>query len=408
MKIEALSLEQAVGIALGHNPALRAAAANLHSASSGRTQAAASYYPSLTATATLSRTDGAFVFNPDFPPRIQTYNNYSVGLQVTQTIFDFGKTWSRVSANGGLVDAAESDARGVRETVTLNAQLAYFGYMQARQALGANLESVDRATTHLKEAKAFYSVGRRAQLDVTRSEVDLANAEVNLIGARNQLRLAKLQLDNAMGIHAPGSGDYTVQDSFDLKPFALPFDSVKSVMFAVRPELAAARSRVDANRSLVTAAWAQHLPTISGFGTWTWSAFEFPLFSRGNAGVTLSLPIFQGFSISAQVEQAQASADVAQADFDALTESLLLEAEQNFSDFQEARERIGAASKLLDQAGQGLNLAEKQYAAGVGSAIEVSDAQLSLTNARLTRIQALHDYNSSLARLKRSMGVLAP
>jgi outer membrane protein TolC len=400
-----LSLERAVSLALEHHPSLRAASANLRSAASGLTQAEASYFPSLSASATFSRTDGAFVFNPDFPPRNQTYNNYSTGFQLNQTIFDFGRTIGKVASGSQFVEAATQDAEAVRCAVIANTEIAYFGYLQAREVVLVNEEAVAQSDRHLREAKAFVSVGARAQFDVTRAEVDLANANVGLIRARNQLQLAKLQLDNAMGMHL---GPYEVHDSLSIRLFEISLDSAKALMFERRQELWAAKARVNANRSLVTAAWAQHLPTLSGFGTWTWSNFDFPLFSRWNAGVTFSLPLFQGFSVVAQVDQARANADAAEAALESLTESLLLETEQNYLGVREASERLLATSKLVEQAEQSLNLAERQYAAGVGSALEISDAQLTLSNARITRIQALYDYNSFLVRLQRSIGILAP
>ncbi len=402
MRIDSLTLEGAVKLAPEHHPSLRAASANLRSAAAGLTQARSAYFPSLTASATAQHTDGAFVFNPDFPPRNQTYNNYTAGIQASQTLVDFGRLFGRVSANSRFVDAAESDYDAARATVIMNVELAFFGFVQAKQIVAVTEEAVARAADHLREAKAFYSVGKRAQFDVTRTEVDLANANVSAIRARNQLRLAKLSLDNAMGIHA--SSTYAVADLFEVVPVVMTLDSAKSLASATRPELISAQARVEANRSLAAAAWDQHLPTVSAFGAWNWSNFDFPLFSRWNAGLTLTLPIFQGFGIQAQVDQARAAADAAQANLEVLRDAIMLDVEQNFLSLKEAGERITATSKLVEQAAQSLNLAERQYAAGVGSAIEITDAQLTLSNARITRIQALYDYNSSLARLKRAIG----
>jgi outer membrane protein TolC len=104
------------------------------------------------------------------------------------------------------------------------------------------------------------------------------------------------------------------------------------------------------------------------------------------------------------VEQARATSDAAQATLEQLTETMMLEVEQNYLSLKEAEERIGAATKLVEQSEQALTLAEKQYIAGIGSTIEVTDAQLTLSNARITKIQALYDYNCNLARLKRAMG----
>lgn len=400
-KPEELTLERAITLAVENHPSLKAAEANVRSASGALTQAQSTYFPSLSATGTAQRTDGAFVFNPTFPPRNQTYNSYTAGFQVTQTLFDFGRTIYKVSANSDLLGASSLDFDASRAAVVANVEIAYFGVIQAQQVMNVNEEAVDQAANHLVQAKAFYNAGRRPLFDVTKAEVDLANANVNLIRARNQLRVANLQLENSIGLHP--KNHYAVSDTLSVVPFSMTLDSVKEITFEKRPELLAARARVDANRSLVTAAWDQHLPTLSAFGSWTWSNFDFPLYSRWNAGVTFTLPLFQGFSVMGQVQQAQATADAAQANLEVLRESIALEVEQAYWGLKEAEERIAAAVKLVAQAEQNLNLAERQYTAGVGTALETTDAQLSLSNARITKIQAMYDYNSSLARLKKAM-----
>ncbi|MGA2623625.1 MAG: TolC family protein [Bacteroidota bacterium] len=400
---DSLSLERAIALALEHHPSMRAAEANTRSAASGVTQALSTYYPSLVASGGFTRTDGVFVFNPSIPPRGQTYNSYTTGLQFQGNIFDFGKTIEHVSASNEFLDAANADSRSTRDEVILNVQLAYFGLVQAEQVAIVNQEAVDQSEQHLKQAKANYTVGKRPQFDVTKAEVDLANANVNLIRAVNQTRLSKLGLENAMGVRS--TGEYRVQHGFDVEPMNMSLDSIRSVTMVQRPELIAARSRVEANVSLASAAWDQHLPTLSYTSGWTWSNFDYtPLFRRWTAGLTVSLPVFEGFAISAQVEQARANADVARANLELLNESVMLEVEQSFLGLKEADEQISASSKLLEQAEENLNLAERQYAAGVGTELDVSDAQLSLSNARITKIQSLYDYNAALVRLKRSMG----
>ncbi|MFI5252148.1 MAG: TolC family protein [Bacteroidota bacterium] len=402
--LESLSIQQAVALALENHPALRAAEAGVRNASAGLTQAKSAYYPSITSTGSYQRTDGAFVFNPDIAPRNQTYDTYSEALSINETIFDFGKTIGKVSANSNFTEASFADYDAARQTVALNAHIAYLAEVQAIQVERVDVEAVASAEGHLRQAKAFFSVGTRAKFDVTKAEVDLANANVALITARNNVRLAKLQLENAMGVHPKSV--YSLTDSFDVTPMVMPFDSIRAITMTTRPELKSARDRVDANQSLVTATRGQHLPTVSAFGTWTWSNFNFPLFNRWVGGFSVTLPIFQGFSISAQVDQAQATADAAQANLDVLNDQVQTETEQYYLEMKEASERIDATSKLVEQAAENLNLAEKQYSAGVNSVIEVTDAQLSLSNARIIHIQALFDYNSSLIHLKRAMGVL--
>lgn len=399
-----LTQEHAVAMALTYHPSLRAAQASTRSATAGVMVAQSNYFPYLSATAGGTRTDGAFVFNPSIPSRIQTYNNYSTALSLQQTLYDFGKTGSRVSASGELLEASLADFQSARDNVIMNVQLAYINFVQARRLVNVSEETVAQMEEHLKQAKAFYSVGKRPQFDVTTSEVNLANASVALIRARNQMRVAKILLENAIGLHP--TTPYTVRDSFDTVSVTSTLDSAKILAKEYRSELRSAQARYASTQSLVFAAWRQHLPTMSLIGAWTWSSFDFPLQSRWNAGVTLSVPLFQGFSISAQVEQAEATVDAAEASLAVLMESVMLEVEQNYLALKEAEERRGASTKFVTQAQENLKLAEGRYNSGVGSPIEITDAQLNLSNAQITYIQSLSDYNSSLIRLRHAMGVI--
>ncbi len=397
-----LSLSAAVDLARTHHPSLRAADAQVSASSASLTGAQSVFWPSLNAVATGSRTDGAFVFNPSFPSRNQTYNNYTASLQLQQTLLDVGKMIDRTSASGHFRDASLFARESTTDNVVLGVVLAYYAHIQAQRLITVAEQAVTMADEHLRQARAFYSVGRRPRSDVTKAEVDLANANVNLIHARGQTHLTTVQLENAMGVHP--KTPFAVRDTFDIEPFSLSLDSTVTLALSHRPEVLAAAATLSANRALASAAWAQHLPTVTAFGNWTWSNFTLPLYSRWNAGVTLSIPLFQGFSIDAQVDQAKAGADIAEASLNQLRESITLEVQQSFWALQEASERNRATRKLLDQAGDNLMLAEKQYAAGVGTPLDVSDAQLALSNARVTDIQAQYDYASSLARLRKAIG----
>jgi outer membrane protein TolC len=399
-----LSLRAAIDLALQYHPSMRAASAIVQSSEASLTLARSAYFPSFAATGSVSRTDGAFVFNPSFPPRIQSYNNYASALNVQQTIYDFGKTDGRVSGAHELLYASQFDLDGSRMSVISNVEVAYYGVLQAERVVEVNTETLTQTEDHLKEAQAYYAVGTRPQIDVTTAQVNVANARVNLIRAQNQLRIAGLQFENSMGVHS--DVPYRLSDSLGVPLFAMSLDSVKAIALASRQDLQSAYARMQSSQSLVSSASGQRLPTLALAGTWNWSAFNFPLQSRWNAGVTLSLPLFEGFGIDAQVDQAEANLESAQATLALAVENALLDVEPNYLSLKEASDRIDATAKLVGQATENLKIAEGRYNFGVGSAIEITDAQVALANARLSNIQALYDYNSSLIKLKRAMGVL--
>jgi TolC family type I secretion outer membrane protein len=402
---DTLTIERAVDLGLQHHPSLRAAEAGIRAASAGRALAMSTYFPSIAFNASATHTEGVFVFNPVVPARYQIYSSYTGGLSAQQVLFDFGRTIGKVSGNSSFTDAARADYTSTREQVKLNVQIAYFGLLAAQQVARVTQEAVGQAEKHLVQAKAFYAVGRRPQFDVTKAEVDLANANVNLIKATNVRDVARVQLENAMGVEPPRP--YIVSEPLFLPAFDAGMDSAKAAALQRRPELLAARARVEGNRALARAAWSQHLPTLSAIGGWTWNGFQpSPLYPRWNAGLQLTLPLFLGFSIDAQVQQADAVADAAQATLDTQTQAVMLDVEQAYLGLKEAGERRVATAKLVEQAEQNFVLADRQYAAGVGTPLDVTDAQVSRSNAHITDIQARYDYTTSLVRLRRAMGIV--
>jgi outer membrane protein len=400
---DSLTLEQVTALALVHHPSLRSAEAQLRSAEAGYRIAFSGYLPSIAGTATGTHSEGAFVLTPSVPIRSQGYNSYSAALQATQLLWDFGKTTSKIGAAADQSEAFSQDLNAARDLVIMNAGVNYIAYVQTLRVVDVNQDAVTQAERRLQQAKAFYTVGRRPEFDVTKAEVDLANARVALIRARNQVQIARVQLENSIGMHFPGG--IAPVDSFDMKPVETPLDSLKSIALSSRPELRAARARVTAGNALASSAWSQHLPSINATGTYSWSNYTFPLYHRWLAGLSVTIPIFQGFAIDAAQAQAEASADAARAAYQTLLEAVMLDVDQSYFAVAEARERMAATEKLVEQASQNYTLAQRQYAAGVATAIEVSDAELALANARITRIQSVSDYASGRIRLQRAAGL---
>ncbi len=401
---DTLTVQRAIALGLDHHPSLRAAEAGVLYAEGGKKLALSTYFPAVNFSASGTHNEGAFVFNPSFAPSQQIYTSYTTGFSATQMLYDFGKTSNRVGANTGLVRAAQEDYRSARDAVVNNVQVAFFASLEAKDVIKVNEETVQQAEDHLRQAKAFYSVGKRPLLDVRRAEVDVANANLGLIHARNLEQVSRLQLENALGMHlSPG---FILKGSVDTAGLTITLDSARISAVAHRPDILSASARYESFSSLAAAAWYQHLPTLSANGTYNWSGFDQKLYGRWTAGVTFSLPIFQGFGINAQVQQAEAAAEAQMAEVKLTLENALLDVEQTYLSVREAEERIAATEKLVDQAEESLRLAEKQYAAGVGTSLEVTDAQITRSNARISSIQSTYDHTIALTRLARAMGIM--
>lgn len=174
-----------------------------------------------------------------------------------------------------------------------------------------------------------------------------------------------------------------------------------------RPELLASQAQVEASRQFLTSAWTANLPNVSASAGYNWrNLTPSPLYSGWNLGITVSLPIFQGFALDAGIDQAKANLKVAQASNDLVMQSLLLDVQQQELALEEASQSIQASKKLVESADEALRLAVGRYNSGTGTALETTDAEVSLANARIAYIQSLYNYSVSYAKLERAMGTI--
>ncbi len=402
-KADTLSLEACVQIALKHNPQIRVAEGGLEGAESQLKLSQSAFMPQISGQASLARNGGTFLFGPI--ARAGYFDNYSTGFSAQQLVFDFGKTISRVSASSDLVQVSHENLKSTREDIIVNTYISYFNYLAAVRVEEVDSETVSQAAEHLRQAQAFYKAGTVAQYDVANAEVEVANANVSLIQSRNNLKISQIQLENVLGVRLPDG--FHLVDNLEVSYVDIDLQTAIATALKNRPELLASEAQVQARKSLLTSAWTENLPTISAAAGYKWNGSEpQPLFPSWNIGMTLSLPIFQGFALDAGIDQAKANLKSAEASNDLVIQTLYLDVQQQEYALQEAAERIQAARKLVDQASEALRLAVGRYNSGSGSAIEETDAQVTLANARITYIQSLYDYSVSYAKLERAMGVI--
>jgi outer membrane protein TolC len=332
--------------------------------------------------------------------------------QGRQLLWDFGKTRALVDeAQAGLrISGGELDR--VRDVVVQNVRQAYFGLLQARRLVAVADAALARAELNLRSARGFFEVGTRARSDVTRAEVEVANARVTVIRARNNVRLAETTLANALGLEA--TRVIEIDDVLVYEPLAIDPAALLTEALANRPELYQAQARVDAARAQLAGARAGYWPdlflqgsvgTTSGDALIGVDGIAQPSFGDvWSITANLSWNLFQGFFTQSRVAETEALVQAVRADADALELQVRLEVEQAYITVLEAAERIAATQVAVESARENLRLAQGRYDAGVGTILDLTEAQLSLTNAEADNVQALTDYRVGLAVLDRVVG----
>lgn len=405
---ELLTLERSIALALKVNPGIRSAQGAVAVSEARKGQAQAGYYPQVDATAGYARIQpggiqtGSGTIGGSGRGTSHSFEQYSTGVTARQTIFDFGKTGTQVDIQKRNIEASRSDLGSTEDQIILNVKQAYYELVRAKRNLVVAHDTVRQFQQHLEQAKAFFEVGTRPKFDVTKAEVDLSSAKLGLINAENAVRLGVASLNNAMGI--PDAPEYRIDDSLRFEKSPIGFDDAIKKAYENKPELKAIASRRTAAELSIALAKKGYYPVFTGNASWQWSGERFAIGDSWSAGVGMSFPIFSGFSTKYEVDEARANLNILTANELSLKQSVRLEVQQAYLNMIEAEERISVAEITVRQATENHEIASGRYAAGVGSPIEVTDAEVALASAKLVHIRALFDYRISVASLEKAMG----
>lgn len=401
-KGESLSLDKCIRIALEHHPNIMAAKSTADAGWTRIRQAQSIYYPQIEWSSDIGRSLVGPRTSLGFKTRSVTYNSYSTAVSLSQNIFDFGKTAAQVKIQRLDYDASVSDLETSSEIVTFNVKQAYFGVLQARRNRDVAAESVKQFEHHLEQAKGFFEVGTQPKYDVTKAQVDLSNSKLTLIKAENAVNLALATLDNAMGLtEAP---EYDIQDNLSYEKYAISLEEALSRAYQNRPELRSAVAKRQAAEASVTLAKRGFFPVLSGAASYDFAGNSFPLSRGWNIGLTLSFPVFNGFLTTYQVDKSRFNLSVLHANEESARQSVYLDVQTAYVSLKEAEELIPVAELTVQQSQENFEIVNGMYLEGLGDPIQVTDANVTLTNAKVSYVEALYAYKIARASLEKAMG----
>lgn len=403
-QVDTLTIDKCIYMAVKNNPQIKLAESNVELSASNLKSNSAPLYPQVSFQTGWTRNGGTSFIGPIV--REGYYNNYSYGFQLQQLVFDFGKTYSKISASSDLNEASKQDYISAEQNLILNTYIAYFSYLQAQRVIKVSEETLKQTEEHLKQANALFSVGRSPQFDVLKAKTDVDNAKVNLLSVESSLRITKLQLENVLNTKL--GDNFILKDNLEVSKDTVNEAGAIGTAMKNRPEIISSKYKVEAGKSQLTSAWTSNLPSINISGGYNWKNYllntRFP--DSWNLGVTLSLPLFQGFALDAGIDQARASLKNSEAQNELTVQAVVLDVQQQYANFQVALSKISATKSLVEQSALTLKTAEGRYAQGVGSPLEITDAQVAYFNAQNLYIQTLYDYQVAYVRLQRAMGIL--
>ena len=413
-----LALADCLNIALAQNATILKAKNDLEAQYGVVVQTRAIALPQLTANGQYKDTDPNAI--EGFPGAPSTPNqNWNAGVQITQSIYQGGKLMAAIRAAKVTKEQALAQYQATLADTLLAVRLAYYDILLAAEQITVNEASVNLLQKELDDQQHRYDAGTVPHFNVLRARVSVANARPPLIQAQNNYRIAKNNLSNLLGYNLPreitDNIPLNLTDTLDATPFQINLSDALQQALEKRPELVALQKTSELQKLNITDASSGYKPNLSLFAGYNWLNRQFgnpPSAEPGlneyldgwNAGAQVSWDIFDGMLTHGKVVQARAQYEKSKTAVDEEARNIELEVRTAYSDFLEAQEVLESQKTVLEEAAESLREANARASAGTGTQLDVLDAENSLTQARSTQVQALHDYDAARARFERAIG----
>jgi outer membrane protein len=401
-----LTLQEAQQIAIQNHPRIQAAM-NLASAAKAQvTEARSAYYPTVYGSLTgagaenNSRVAAGALNNPII------FDRYANGVTVGQLVTDFGHTRELVKSSDLHAQAQEASVVTTRADVLLLVDQSYFAALKAQSVLAVAQETVKARQLASDQVTELAKNRIRSDLDVNFANVNLAQAQLLLIQAQNDLQSSFARLSASLG--------YPDARTFQLAEEPMPPDPPADVSSLIqqalkdRPELVGQRLTVGSAQSYATAERDLKLPTISAIGTAGLTPVSdsalAPRYAAG--GFNVNIPIFNGHLYSALQSEATSRAQAETQYLRDLQDQIVRDVQTAWLNTNSAFQRLSVTERMLNEANQALDLAQGRYSLGLSSIIELSQAELNQTAAKIEQASATYDYQAQYSLLNYQLGAL--
>lgn len=342
------------------------------------------------------------------------YTHAGGGGTLTQLITDFGHTRDLVATNRLQQKAQDQTTIATQQDVLLATDEAFYRLLNAQSLLNVAKATVQARGDVQNLTGALTKSALKSDLDLNIASADLSQAQLLQLDAENAVGSASAAL--AAVLAAPPETLYqAVEDATAAPPPPPDTDSSTALNTAAqtqRPDLQALRLNARAYQKFARAQELQHLPTISALAIGGITPVSpdgiFVPHWYAAGGVNLSVPLFTGFRIDAQTEEARLRQRATEKQTQTLSDTIARDVRVSVLNSQTAFRRIGVADQFRSQTAQALALAQTRYKLGLSSIVELSQAQLQSTQAAVSAVNARYYYLLSLRALDYARGQLAP
>lgn len=401
-QVRNVTLDEAIELALRNSPTVVQAQGDAEVARASRLEAFGDWLPTITGSGGWSQ-NSASRFDPATQRTVSgSATSYSTGLTASLVVFDGFRRGANRRSAGANVESADASLTSQRFRVTLQTKRTFFSALAAQELVRVAETRIERADGQLRISREKLAAGTAVRSDTLRSFVELANARLQLVNAQTQLATASADLarlvgvDGPVGVVEPGGTDVLASlDTAALREEALMHS----------PSVYAAVAQSQAADAQVTASRSQYFPSITASYSQNWAG-DAPsnLDNSWSARLSLSWPLFNGFSRETAVARTHASAEAARSRAQDARREVNAELTRQFAALEAARVRMGLARASHAAAEEELRVQQERYRLGVATIVEVLSSEENLDQAEVDLVEAKFDFFVAKAEIETLVG----
>lgn len=410
-----LNLSKSVDIAMSTSPTMMEAKEKLRASDARLGQAFGSILPNISLSANIGNTYQQIqkiqigtISAEMGTDEIAVTSGYT--LTLIQPLFTGGKLSSALDIARASYDAEKKNFRASQRGLTYDVLSVYYGVLRAQKLADLAKESLDLAKAHLAQVRAMYSAGITTKADVLRSEVQVSNSEQGYTKAKNGFELSKDAFNNTLGrgLEEPVT---IAEKEFLSEPVTKEaYNKLVGMAMKNKPEWLSFELVKLISEKNVNIAYGNYWPSVMLVGTSGNVKRDYPTYidtdqNSWTAMAQASWTLFDGLSTSAKVNEADANYKANLASEIKIRNGVLLEVKDASLNIDSAMEVLSSAKKEVASAVENYQIAEQKYKNGVGSNLEVIDAQVARTQAKTNLYQAQFDLQIAKAKVNKAVGI---
>ena len=437
-----ISLEQALKIALSENIAVKVADKEIERTKYAKKGTYASLFPQIDASGSYQRTIKKQVMYMDFDMsslgggsgsgtgsgedssdsgrsgsssssgglEVGRWNTWSAGISASMPVVN-AALWKSIKISGMDVELAVEKARASRLDMVSQVKSAYYAVLLSKEAFNVYKEVYENAMTNYAETEKKYNVQKATELDMARAKTNVANAIPNVYNAESSIILALWQLKAVMGVDLEMNIDVegAIEDYADY----MTSDVTKADSISLDRNSTMKQLEIQANElaQSIKAQQFAYIPTLALAFNYSYNAMtndfkfsEYKWTPYSYVGVSLQIPIFSGGKRLNNVRQARNSYEQMRLQMTSTERNLKISIRQSLNTMETNVKSYDAARDAVASAEKAYSIAEKSYEVGRATLTDLNDAQLALTQARLSQTQAVYNFIVAKAQLEQTLG----